>query len=115
MKKEMIGAAIGVAIISAGIIFGVVSATKEDLKETKKVEIREYSKNIIKVRSKSTGNDYNVVDYRPGSRCVFEIKIYNYFTDKYEWYPLYKFENDAAIAAYLGEEYYSITDFSEGD
>ena len=115
MKKEMIAATVGVAIISIGTIFGIVSATKEDLKETKKVEIREYNKNIIKVRSKSTGYDYNVVDYRNGNKSMIEVKIYNYFTDEYEWYPLYKFENDAAIAAYLGEEYYSITDFSKGD
>ena len=43
------------------------------------------------VISKSTGYEYKCVGIRENEDHILYIKIYNHFTDTYEWYPYYKF------------------------
>lgn len=60
----------------------------------------------FRVRSKATAEVYTAVSASINEETdEMEIKIYNYYTDKYEWYPIYKFYKYAEIAAYIDEEY----------
>jgi hypothetical protein len=43
------------------------------------------------VISKSTGYEYKCIGIRENEDHTLDIKIYNHFTDTYEWYPYYKF------------------------
>ena len=43
------------------------------------------------VISKKTGNEYDCIAIRENEEYILEIKIYNYFTCKYEWHPYYNF------------------------
>lgn len=58
----------------------------------------------IKVRSLRTGCVYNAHQYRI-KNGVMELRIYNYYTDMFEWHSIWFFHNANDIMAYLNAAY----------
>lgn len=73
--------------------------------ENVKTEVKVIDNYSFRVRSKATADVYTAVAARIQKNGEMQIKIYNYYTDKYEWYPIYKFYNYIAIATYVDKKY----------
>ena len=58
----------------------------------------------IKVRSLRTGCVHNAHQYRI-KNGVMELRIYNYYTDMFEWHSVWFFHNANDIMAYLNAAY----------
>ena len=58
----------------------------------------------VKVRSLRTGLVYNAHEYRI-KNDLMELRIYNYYTDMFEWYTVWYFYNAKDIMAYLNAAY----------
>lgn len=73
--------------------------------ENVKTEVKVIDNYSFRVRSKATADVYTAVAARIQKNGEMQIKIYNYYTDKYEWYPIYKFYKYIAIATYVDKKY----------
>ena len=73
--------------------------------ENVKTEVKVIDNYSFRVRSKATAEVYTAVAARIQKNGEMQIKIYNYYTDKYEWYPIYKFYKYIAIATYVDKKY----------
>lgn len=80
---------------------------RAEIKQLKnvKTEIKVVDNYSFRVRSKATAEVYTAVAARIQKNGEMQIKIYNYYTDKYEWYPIYKFYKYIAIATYVDKKY----------
>lgn len=58
----------------------------------------------IKVRSLRTGYVYNAHEYRI-KNGIMELRIYNHYTDMFEWHSVWFFHNANDIMAYLNAAY----------
>lgn len=90
-------------ILSCGKI--VSQKNKIEQLENVKTEIKVIDNYSFRVRSKATADVYTAVAARIQKNGEMQIKIYNYYTDKYEWYPIYKFYKYIAIATYVDKKY----------
>lgn len=109
-RKVVIGLLIAALIL---LIINFVLLTKTREKELEIDTIQEIVIEPFRVRSKATAEVYTAVSALVNEDDIIELEIYNYYTDKYEWYPIYKFYKYSVIAAYINEEYVEndITDF----
>ena len=90
-------------ILSCGKI--VSQKNKIEQLENVKTEVKVIDNYSFRVRSKATTDVYTAVAARIQKNGEMQIKIYNYYTDKYEWYPIYKFYKYIAIATYVDKKY----------
>lgn len=90
-----------VNLITIAVIFSKENKKSEKIDTAVKV-VDNYN---FRVRSKATAEVYTAVAARIGKNGEMKIKIYNYYTDKYEWYPIYKFYKYIAIATYVDKKY----------
>lgn len=90
-------------ILSCGKI--VSQKNKIEQLENVKTEVKVIDNYSFRVRSKATADVYTAVAARIQKNGEMQIKIYNYYTDKYEWYPIYKFYKYIAIATYVDKKY----------
>ena len=58
----------------------------------------------VKVRSLRTGCVYKAHHYRI-KNGVMELRVYNYYTDTFEWHAVWHFRNANDIMAYLNAAY----------
>lgn len=86
---------------------GKIVSQKNKIKqlENVKTEVKVIDNYSFRVRSKATADVYTAVAARIQKNGEMQIKIYNYYTDKYEWYPIYKFYKYIAIATYVDKKY----------
>ena len=90
-------------ILSCGKI--VSQKNKIEQLENVKTEVKVVDNYNFRVRSKATADVYTAVAARIQKNGEMQIKIYNYYTNKYEWYPIYKFYKYIAIATYVDKKY----------
>ena len=90
-------------ILSCGKI--VSQKNKIEQLESIKTEVKVIDNYSFRVRSKATADVYTAVAARIQKNGEKKKKIYNYYTDKYEWYPIYKFYKYIAIATYVDKKY----------
>lgn len=57
----------------------------------KQCQKEDYIKCNYIVISKKTGYEYNCIGIRENEDYSLEIKIFNHFTEEYEWHPYYNF------------------------
>lgn len=97
---------------------GRIVSQKDKIKQLEKTSTIVKDENIylysFKVRSRATAEIYTVVSARITKDDEMEVQIYNYYTNKYEWYPIYKFYKYVAIATYIDKDY-AETHFKETD
>lgn len=55
---------------------------------------------LIKVKSRKTGYEYKAVKWREW-RGLFNLYIYNFFTEDFEWMSVLQFENSEKIIKQL--------------
>lgn len=86
---------------------GKIVSQKNKIKQLEdvKTEVKVVDNYSFRVRSKATAEVYTAVAARIQKNGEMQIKIYNYYTDKYEWYPIYKFYKYIAIATYVDKKY----------
>lgn len=102
MKNIKIGMCVIIILIIAISILGGLKVTIARTKNVETVAINSYN---FKVRSKATEDVYTAVSAKIDENDEMQIKIYNYYINKYEWYPIYKFYNYKGIAAYVNKKY----------